>query len=41
MCLYSDLNSDTATHSVEHKAIPEEYKKQCFYSKPGLFDPLN
>lgn len=41
MCLYSDLNSDTTTHTVEHKALPDEYKKQCIYSKLALFDPLN
>lgn len=41
MCLYSDLNSVTTTHTMEHKALPDEYKKQCVYSKLALFDPLN
>ena len=41
MCLYPDLNPDVTTHTVEHKALPDEYKKQRIYSKAALFDPLN
>lgn len=37
MCLYSDLSSETTTRPVEHKALPDEYKKH----KLALFDPLN